>query len=80
MYAYIYAKYEINDNYSKRSAVDLLTYITEYGYCTPDIAHMANILYGHIDPTVLPVYATTQANATSHDTAKYVPDINMPTK
>ena len=60
-----------------------LTYITYQKWLLhSNIAHMANILYGHKDQIFLYTYAKTYPTATitSHVIVNYVPKVTMPTK
>ena len=54
----------------------------KYACHIPNIPHMVNMLYGQIGHTVLHIYAKTESTATStsHVSAKYVPETNMPIK
>ena len=54
----------------------------KYGSHILNTAHKANILYGHVNPPFLHVYAKTQPTATSTSPviAKYVQETNMPMK
>ena len=61
MYAHIYGRYEITDiNHSTRSTVGTFHITNKYGCHIPDIAHKANMLYGHNDTTFLNIYTKTQ--------------------